>query len=193
MSFDLGNYNEVKDRIKQFREKHPEGSLQPANPDEPFRVVEIGNRTFVTFCAAAYRSPDDPRPGIGTAWEPVPGGTPYTKDSELMNAETSAWGRAIVAALAADASKAIASREEVQNRQQTRPAPQHGDEGEPWGYEPPVAAPAPRQSTGGKPASEKQQKAVYAIAKKNNLPVPDTNTMSFEEASAFIQKHGTAA
>jgi hypothetical protein len=49
------------------------------------------------------------------AWEVIPGKTPYTKDSEVQNAETSAWGRAIVAVGAATAKK-IASREEVRNR-----------------------------------------------------------------------------
>ena len=50
------------------------------------------------------------------AWEPLPGLTPFTKGSELMVAETSAWGRAIVAALAADTQK-VASADEVRNRQ----------------------------------------------------------------------------
>ena len=71
--------------------------------------------TFVVYTAAAYRTPDDPKPGIGCAWEPFPGLTPYTRKSELQNAETSAWGRAIVAVLASE-SKAIASAEDVRNR-----------------------------------------------------------------------------
>jgi hypothetical protein len=80
----------------------------------------IGSQTFVVFVAAAFRSPDDPRPGIGTAWEPFPGLTPYTKNSELQNAETSAWGRAIVAALAGDTRRSVASAEEVRNRSAER-------------------------------------------------------------------------
>jgi hypothetical protein len=80
---------------------------------EPYRA---GERIFLAFTAAAYRTPEDPMPGLGTAWEPVPGTTPYTKDSEMMNAETSAWGRAILAVGAADTRKGIASREEVQAR-----------------------------------------------------------------------------
>lgn len=42
-------------------------------------------------------------------------------------------------------------------------------------------------------ATDKQQKAVYAIAKKRGLEVPDTKSMTFEEASKFIQDHGDAA
>jgi hypothetical protein len=122
MAFDktgLDDYVDVAARIAEFRKKHPEGSLQPVDPLQPFRVETIGDKTFIVVVAAAYRSPDDVRPGIGMAYEPWPGRTPYTKDSELMNAETSAWGRAIVAVLASD-TKRIASAEEVRNRQAER-------------------------------------------------------------------------
>jgi hypothetical protein len=68
------------------------------------------------FKAYAYRTADDPRPGVGHASEPIPGKTPYTKDSEWANGETSAWGRAIVAVLAADTRKGVASRDEVAAR-----------------------------------------------------------------------------
>ena len=115
MAFVLEGYIDVAERIRHFKKAYPDGSLQPANPDKPFEIVNVDNRTFIVYVAAAYRTPDDQRPGIGTAWEPFPGKTNYTRDSELMNAETSAWGRAIVAALAADTQK-IASLEEVRNR-----------------------------------------------------------------------------
>jgi ribosomal protein S20 len=119
---DLSSYVDVAARIVEFRAKHPEGSLQPADLDEPFRVVEIGDpkRTFIVVVAAAYRSADDQRPGIGMAYEQFPGQTQFTKGSELQNAETSAWGRAIVAALAADTRAGVASRDEMRNRQDER-------------------------------------------------------------------------
>ncbi|CAB4135474.1 hypothetical protein UFOVP1037_17 [uncultured Caudovirales phage] len=111
----LGDYIDVAERIRLFRDKHPEGSLQPANLEKPFDMVTLGDKTFVVYISAAYRTPDDIRPGIGAAWEPFPGRTPYTKDSELMVAETSSWGRAIMAVLAAD-SKRVASLDEVRAR-----------------------------------------------------------------------------
>lgn len=123
MAFDLpADYKQVPERIADLKAKHPEATLQPADPSNPFQIVTVGGRDFIVYTAACYRAPDDPRPGIGIAWEPFPGKTPYTKDSELMNAETSAWGRAIVAALASE-SKAIASAEEVRNRQADAEAP----------------------------------------------------------------------
>lgn len=111
------DYNDVAARIREFREKHPEGSLQPADLNVPYRIETIGEKSFVVYVAAAYRSPDDTKPGIGAAWEPFPGPTNFTKNSELQNAETSAWGRAIVAALAADTKRGIATTDEIERRQ----------------------------------------------------------------------------
>lgn len=110
------NYIDVAARIAEFREKHPEGSLE----QDDLQFLSFADKDWIVYRAAAYRTPDDPRPGHGTAWEPVPGRTPYTKDSELQNAETAAWGRAIVAALAADTKRGIATADEVRNRQADR-------------------------------------------------------------------------
>lgn len=110
--FNLGDYNEVSSRIQEFREKHPEGSLQQVS----MTFESIGGKDWVVYTAAAYRTADDERPGIGTAWEPIPGKTQFTKDSEVQNAETAAWGRALIAVGAADARKGIASRDEMQAR-----------------------------------------------------------------------------
>lgn len=115
MSYDdrLGDYNDVASRMREFFEKYPDGRLRPASQ---WRIETIADKQFVVYEAAAYRGAEDTLPGIGTAWEPFPGRTPYTRDSELMNAETSAWGRAILAVGAADTKKGIASAEEVRNR-----------------------------------------------------------------------------
>lgn len=114
------DYIDVAERIVEFRTKHPAGSLQQVSLD--FR--EVNGAWWVIYTAAAYRTADDERPGIGTAWEPIPGRTNFTRDSEVQNAETAAWGRAIVAALAADTKRGIASAEEVRNRRaETMPDP----------------------------------------------------------------------
>lgn len=102
------DYIEVKDRIIEFLAAYPTGSLQ----SEPPVFMELDGRQVVMIRAAAYRSPDDPRPGIGTAWELIPGSTPFTRGSEVMVCETSAWGRAIVA-LGIAAHKGVASADEV--------------------------------------------------------------------------------
>lgn len=114
------DYIDVATRIVEFREKFPQGSLQKVS----LEFVNVAGKDWVVYTAAAYRAPDDERPGIGTAWEPIPGPTQFTRDSEVQNAETAAWGRAMVAALAVDTRKGIASAEEVRNRQEkTKDAP----------------------------------------------------------------------
>jgi hypothetical protein len=110
------DYVDVAERIRMFRDKHPEGSLRPADLEHPYRIEQRDDQTVVVVVAAAYRTADDPTPGIGMAWEPWPGLTNFTRNSELQNAETSAWGRAIVAALAAD-TKHVATSQDVENRQ----------------------------------------------------------------------------
>lgn len=107
------DYIDVSQRLVEFRRQFPEGSLQQVK----YELMVVNNKSFIVYTAAAYRSPEDPRPGVGTAWEPVPGPTNFTRDSEMQNAETAAWGRAIVAALAGDTKKGVASAEEVRNRQ----------------------------------------------------------------------------
>lgn len=117
----MDDYVDVAERLVEFRDKHPDGSLQTLD----VQFLEFGGQHWVVYRAAAYRTPDDARPGHGAAWEPVPGRTPFTKDSELQNAETSAWGRAIVAALAADTKRGVASRQEVEARQDAGRERQH--------------------------------------------------------------------
>lgn len=107
----LDDYVDVAERIQDFKDAHPDGTLQTAQ----WGIQEIGEQFYVWYEARAYRHPQDPRPGGGIAWEPWPGKTPYTRDSELMNAETAAWGRAIVAC-GLVANRKLASRQEVRNR-----------------------------------------------------------------------------
>lgn len=113
------DYIDVATRIAEFRKIYPNGSLRQVE----LQFINVGGNDFVVYTAAAYRTPDDACPGIGTAWEPIPGKTPFTKDSEVQNAETAAWGRALVATLAVDTKNGIASAEEVRNRQVETPAP----------------------------------------------------------------------
>ena len=126
---DLSDYVDVAQRIADFRETWPEGSLRPWNPAEPFRFMQaqgfnkdgsVEQQSFIVVVAAAYRHGLDENPGIGMAWEVFPGRTPYTRGSELQNAETSAWGRAIIAVGASDSKRGIASRDEVRNRRAER-------------------------------------------------------------------------
>ena len=105
------DYVDVAERIRLFYEAYPDGRLQTTR----WEVTDVGGKLYVVCWAKAYRSMEDTRGCDGLAWEPIPGPTPFTKDSELMNAQTSAWGRAIIAA--GIPSKKVASADEVQARQ----------------------------------------------------------------------------
>jgi len=126
------DYIEVSERIQTFYEKYPEGSLQ-----SEYELVTVLEHQWIIVKAYAYRSADDSRPGIGHAWEHVPGKTPFTLGSELMVGETSAWGRAI-ASLGIAVHRGIASANEVkaaESRRVTRTT--EADPSDPW------AQPAP--------------------------------------------------
>jgi len=148
----LNDYVEVKDRIQEFYEKYPEGSIQS-------EIVEL-TALRVTIKAMAFREPKDYRPGIGHSYMNIPGTTPYTKGSEIENAETSAWGRAI-AALGIAVKKSVASADEVAAKKE-EPA-REAVVGAPSATEGP---PAKRQPA---PATDKQKKLIRARARERGV------------------------
>jgi hypothetical protein len=114
MAFDLADYVTVPERVRQFYEMYPDGRILNSVPE----IRVIGERQFIEVTTSVYRSPEDALPCVASAWEPFPGKTPFTKDSEMMNAETSATGRAIAAAGIA-VNRSLASQEEVKLRTET--------------------------------------------------------------------------
>lgn len=128
--FDLGDYVEVRERIRVFYDRFGDGRLVTyryeltSDPDDKPKVIVE---------AHAYRTPDDPHPGRGLSWMYLPGTTNYTRGSELENVETSAWGRAI-ASLGILVDRSVASANEVRNKAddtEAKAAPdfEHGENG----------------------------------------------------------------
>jgi hypothetical protein len=105
----LADYVDVKERIRLFYEKYPDGRLVTS---EVRATAEPDGVPRVWVTAEAYRTADDPKPGTGWSWMVLPGSTPYTRGSELENAETSAWGRAI-GSLGIGIDKSVASQDEI--------------------------------------------------------------------------------
>lgn len=156
------NYIEVPERIREFKKEYPEGSLVCKSIE--YRMLPVGagqdgtiiEKLHVIYQAAAYRTPHDHRPGIGTASEPIPGMTNFTRGSELMNAETSAWGRALAAlgfVSKRDGSAGVATANEVRARQNDR----EGGQGASYGQPP--------------KASEKQIELIRKLAKERKWTV----------------------
>lgn len=108
---DLSNYVDVATRLKMALEQYPELRIQESSRE----FVNVGDRTFLICTVTVWRSPDDQFPSIASAWEPVPGLTPYTKNSELMVAGTSALGRCL-GYMGLGVTSSLASANEVANR-----------------------------------------------------------------------------
>jgi hypothetical protein len=111
VTVDLSNYVDVAERIRLFFDAWPNGSIQATTPT----TVDIGDKVFLEVTARVYRTPLDERPSVATAWEPFPGTTSFTRNSEAMNCETSAAGRAL--AFLGFGGRRVASADEVQTRQ----------------------------------------------------------------------------
>ena len=107
---DLSNYIDVPTRFAALLEKWPELRIKEHRPE----IVTIGDKIFISVTMQAWRTPDDPVPCMATCFEPFPGKTSFTRDSEQMNASTSCLGR--LAGLMMSFPK-MASLEEVVNRQ----------------------------------------------------------------------------
>ena len=106
---DLSNYVDVPTRFAALLTKWPELRIKEHRPE----IVTIGDKTFISVTMQAWRTPDDPVPCQATCFEPFPGKTSFTRDSEQMNASTSCLGR--LAGLMMSFPK-MASLEEVVNR-----------------------------------------------------------------------------
>ena len=141
------DYIEVSERIRQFVEQYPTGSLQ-----SDWGMVDRDGEQWLAVKAYAYRYPDDPRPGIGHAWEPIPGRTPFTKGSELMVGETSSWGRAL-AAIGIAVNRGIASANEIRSAQGRADDPVTAKVADMGSYRTPSGG---HKSEGGQPATAKQ-------------------------------------
>jgi hypothetical protein len=105
----LSDYVDVKERIRLFYERFPDGRLCTGEikvTSEPDGVSRVWAQAF------AYRDPTDIHPGTGWSWLVLPGSTNFTRGSEIENAETSAWGRAI-GALGIGIAGSIASKDEI--------------------------------------------------------------------------------
>jgi len=111
-AFNLGDYVDVPTRLAEALKRWPNLRIQETKP----LIVTVDNQQYVEISCTVWRDVDDVLPMVAYCWEPIPGRTPYTKGSEMMNASTSCLGRAL-GFLGMGIGKSIASRNEVQARQ----------------------------------------------------------------------------
>ena len=111
-AFNLGDYVDVPTRLAEALKRWPNLRIQETKPI----IVVVDSQQYVEISCTVWRDETDLLPMIAYCWEPIPGRTPYTKGSEMMNASTSCLGRAL-GFLGMGIGKSIASRNEVQARQ----------------------------------------------------------------------------
>lgn len=168
--YDLSNYVEVSDRLVEFYQKHPGGRVLTS-------IVELTEKRVVVK-AEVYRETAHSFPsGIGHSALAIPGTTPYTRGSELENAETSAVGRALV--MAGLSSKKVASADEVRAKRAPE-SPRDEDGTEIVGL--PEVAP---QSLQDAPTSKEADKVLRFAAEAMGFVASDT-----ANGSGACHKHG---
>ena len=123
MSFDLGDYVDVRHRLELALLKFPNLRVVENEPE----LIPIGERVYIQCAVTVYRDHDDPQPMRAYCWEVFPGRTPYTKDSEQMNGATSALGRAL-GYMGFGIKAGLASANEVRTAQgNSHRPPNHGE------------------------------------------------------------------
>lgn len=115
--FKLGDYVDVPTRLTMALKKYPDLRIAESRP----QIVEIDAQKYVEISCTVWRDANDQMPVVAYCWEQIPGKTPYTRGSEMMNCSTSCLGRAL-GFLGFGIGKSIASRDEVKVAQ-ARQAP----------------------------------------------------------------------
>lgn len=178
MAFDMSDYVDVATRVKLLIEKYPNASIKCTPP----AVEHIADRAFIAVSCLIEVNDGSGREARASAWEPFPGRTPYTRDSEAMNAETSAVGRAC-GLLGFGVKGSLASANEVANRRSDSPS-----EAPELTSEPRLAPVRTLTADKSRPATEKQIDTLKRMMIERGMRTDDTDwaNLSFGEASEMI-------
>lgn len=172
--FALDGYVDVATRLRLALMTHPQMTIM----EDPPEVIHIQDRTFIAVRVTVWRGPDDQQPVTAHAWEPFPGKTPFTRDSEMMNASTSALGRAL-GFLGFGIDKGLSTSDEIRNRTgspveaPTRPV---------------QASQPPDTANDGPPATERQLKAIHAMCRERGEDHHEWQPTTAEQASHMIER-----
>jgi hypothetical protein len=183
MSFDLGDYVDVRHRLELALLKYPDLRVIENEP----QLIQIGERVYIQCGVTVYRSHDDTQPGRAYCWEVWPGRTPYTKDSEQMNGATSALGRAL-GYMGFGIKAGLASANEVRTAQgNSHPSTQPADDPKP--QQRPQNSPARTTGSGLQGmATAKQLDLIRDMRKERGLDEYDSTNKTYAEASDEITR-----
>jgi len=186
MSFDLGDYVDVRHRLELALLAFPDLRVVEERPE----LITIGERVYIQCAVTVYRTHDDTQPGRAYCWEVWPGRTPYTKDSEQPNGATSALGRSL-GYMGFGIKAGLASANEVRTAQgngQLATEPRSEPRSEPRQQnERPQPRPTGPAALSGM-ASPKQIELIRDMRKERGLDPWDVAGKTYAEASEEITR-----
>lgn len=187
MSFDLGDYVDVRHRLELALLQYPDLRVVENEP----QLITIGERVYIQCAVTVYRTHDDPTPGRAYCWEVWPGRTPYTKDSEQPNGATSALGRAL-GYMGFGIKAGLASANEVRTAQgNSHPSTQPADDQKPPRRVSEMAPVEQRRAVGGAlqgMATQKQLDLIATMRKERGLDPYESNGKTYADASDEITR-----
>jgi hypothetical protein len=175
------DYVDVASRIKLLLDKYPQASITCTQP----RVINLGDRVFIEVQALVECNDGSGRTAQAAAWEPYPGRTNFTRDSEMMNAETSAVGRAC-GMLGIGLNTSVASLDEVRARKRET----DDDAAARYHSSPAVSrSEAPKRTAGPGPATEKQIGFLKRLSAERGIDIAgiDLSKLTAAECSDMIE------
>lgn len=179
--FKLDGYMTVNERLAHALERWPDLRVTEGTP----KLMTVGDAQFVEVAVTVFRSIEDTLPTTAHAWERTPGLTPYTKNSEMMNASTSALGRAL-GMMGIGTTSSLSSADEVIARQYDQAVERHTPKAAP------VRPSEPRNEASGtkgagKP-TEKMLKFLAVLEKRTGLTASPEAREDFELCRSEIDR-----
>jgi hypothetical protein len=185
MTWDSNGYIDCRTRLVAALKDWPDLRVVEETPE----IVKIGERHFIQATVTLFRTIDDALPVRAYNFEPFPGKTNFTRDSEQQNSATSALARAL-GYMGYGIERSIASFDEVRNRQPD-------ENPQPMTSKPIMTGPqmrvvaskpeVPHQGTGkSSVASEAQINFIEALAKKSTESIAGIDLQQLSVASANL-------
>ncbi len=185
------DYVEVNQRVIEFHEHYPQGVIW-TEIIESIGLVIGDDVPRIAIRAFARRNPGED-PFTGMSWLEIPGKTPYTKGSEIENAETSAVGRAL-AFMGIAAKQSLASLDEILSKREdtgASPSPSSGSEDPNTSQSPPAGTEGKEDTTEAagedktaKPAAKPKRKSRAKAKPKAKEEDPAINPDGERKATA---------
>lgn len=195
MSWDSNGYIDCRTRLVAALKDWPDLRVVEDTPE----IVKIGERHFIQATVTLFRSVDDALPVRAFCFEPFPGKTNFTRDSEQQNSATSALARAL-GYMGYGIERSIASFDEVRNRQPdeaivydsvnvTRPSQTRSEASQMPVVKAKAGSAIDTLNKSGQ-ATEKQVSYIRSLVRKSSVKVDETTIeqLTILEANALIEQ-----